>query len=253
MYLKLIACKVLQREIASLVCGCPNTIDVTMMKQGYHETPEILRKKLQEEIDRIDENEDPHTNDLDECRLDGILMGYGLCSNAVAGLRSKKYPIIIPRAHDCATLVMGSKETYRQYFDTYKGSYFYTSGWLELGAALGTEEEQLNRKRLEFMEKYEDEDTVEYLLEMEREMIKNYRCITYVEWPELADARMAGRAKEMADSRGWIYHHMEGKNTLLADLLNGNWDRERFLVLEPGETAAPSYDEQIIKGKQAEG
>ena len=70
MYLKLIACKVLQREVASLMYRCPNTIDVTMIKQGYHETPEILRKVLQEEIDRIDGNTDPHTNDLAECRLD---------------------------------------------------------------------------------------------------------------------------------------------------------------------------------------
>ncbi len=250
MYLKLIACKVLQREVASLMYRCPNTIDVTMIKQGYHETPEILRKVLQEEIDRIDGNTDPHTNDLTECRLDAILMGYGLCSNAVTGLRSKKYRIVVPRAHDCATLVMGSKEIYQQCFDTYKGSYFYTSGWLELGAALGTEEDHLRRKRQEFMAKYDDEDTVEYLLDMEREMVKNYSHITYVEWPELADRQTEQKAREMADSRGWAYHHMEGKNTLLADLLNGNWDEDRFLVIEPGQTAAPDYDGNIMKIKQ---
>ena len=246
-YFKLLACKVLQREIASIAYKCPNTIDVTMVKQWYHETPEILKKTLQEEIDRIDENTDPHTDNLERRDLDAILLGYGLCSNAVVGLKSKKYKIVIPRAHDCTTLVMGSKEAYQDYFNTYKGSYFYTRGWLELGAVLGNMEEKLERKRKEYMEKYEDEDTVEYLLDVDRQMLKNYSCITYVEWPELSEPLVEAKVKEVADERKWTYNHMVGNNSLLTDLLNGNWDEERFLVLEPGQTVAPSYDEMVVR------
>ena len=45
---------------------------------------------------------------------------------------------------------------------------------------------------------------------------------------------------------------MVGNNSLLTDLLNGNWDEERFLVLEPGQTVAPSYDEMVVRvGKES--
>lgn len=249
MYLKLIACKVLQREIASLIYNCPHTIDVTMMSQWYHETPVILKNMLQEEIDRIDAHTDPHTNNLEQRELDAILLGYGLCSNAIVGLKSSRYKIVVPRAHDCATLVMGSKERYQEYFDSCKGSYFYTRGWLELGSALESEEEKLERKREEYMEKYDDEDTVEYLLGVDREMLKNYSCITYVEWPKLAEAEAEARVREVAAQRGWTFNRMTGDPGLLYDFLNGNWDPERFLVLEPGEELSPSYDHEVMRKK----
>lgn len=247
MHLKLIACKVLQREIASLLYNCPHTIDVTTMSQWYHETPVILKNILQDEIDRIDAHEDPHTNNLEQRDLDAILLGYGLCSNAITGLKSSRYPLVIPRAHDCATLVMGSRERYQEYFNSCKGSYFYTRGWMELGPALESEEEQLERKRREYMEKYDDEDTVEYLIGIDRDMLKNYGCVTYVEWPRLADAESEKRGRELAERRGWKYHYMEGNDSLLYDFLNGNWDEERFLILEPGETLTPSYDENVMR------
>lgn len=250
MHLKLIACKVLQREIASILYNCPHTIDVTTMSQWYHETPVILKKALQEEIDRIDAHEDPHTNNLEQRDLDAILLGYGLCANAVEGLKSRRYKMVIPRAHDCATLVMGSRERYQEYFDSCKGSYFYTRGWMELGPALESEEEQLERKHREYMEKYDDEDTVEYLLGIDREMLKNYSCVTYVEWPRLADAESETRGRELAARKGWKYNYMEGSDSLLYDFLNGNWDEKRFLVLEPGESLAPSYDADVMRKKK---
>ena len=40
---------------------------------------------------------------------------------------------------------------------------------------------------------------------------------------------------------------MEGSDSLLYDFLNGNWDEERFLVLEPGEMPAPSYDGDVMR------
>lgn len=249
MYYKLIACSVLQREFALLASKSANTIDITTVRQQYHETPAILTQILQEEIDRIDANTDPHTNDLSRRDIDAILLGYGLCSNATLGLHSKKYKLVIPKAHDCATLVMGSKEAYQEYFETYEGSYFFTRGWYELGAFEGNDERRMTQLRQIYMEKYEDEDIVDELMEMELEMTKNYKYITYVEWPGLSDAESQQCAKDNCAARGWTYHHMIGSPCLLEDLLAGRWDPEKFLVLEPGQTAAASYDSQVIKAK----
>lgn len=250
MYLKLIACGVLQREFASLACRCPNTVDITTVRQQYHEVPANLTKVLQEEIDRIDNNTDPHTNDLTRRDLDAILLGYGLCSNALVGLKSKKYKLVIPRAHDCATLVMGSKEAYQNYFETFKGSYFYTRGWYELGVFELTDERRVQEIRRLYMEKYQDEEIVDELMDLELDMMKHYKYITYVNWPGLSDETSRAWAKDMCDEHGWTFNEMEGSSSLLEDMLWGNWDEEKFLVLQPGETLTPSYDEQVIRIKK---
>ena len=249
MYLKLIACSVLQREFASLAYRCPNTIDITNIRQQYHEVPSNLNKTLQQQIDLIDNNCDPHTNDLQRRDLDAILLGYGLCSNALVGLKSKKYRLVIPRAHDCATLVMGSKEAYQNYFETYKGSYFFTRGWYELGEFSSDDERRIEQTRAFYMEKYQDEEIVDELMELELDMMRNYSYITYVRWPELSDPESQAWAKRLAETRGWIYNEMEGSSSLLEDMLWGNWDPEKFLVLEPGETLVASNDSGVIKVK----
>ena len=54
-----------------------------------------------------------------------------LCNNGVAGLRTKRVSLIVPRTHDCITLLLGSKERYREYFDAHPGTYFHFTGWIE--------------------------------------------------------------------------------------------------------------------------
>lgn len=56
MYLKLLGCKILEREISSVVYNSKNAVDVTLIRQQYHETPKVLKQILQEEIDKIDAN-----------------------------------------------------------------------------------------------------------------------------------------------------------------------------------------------------
>lgn len=251
MHLKLIACGVLQREFALLAAKSANTIDITTIRQQYHETPTQLTQILQSEIDRIDNNTDPHTNDLSSHELDAIVLGYGLCSNAIVGLHSKKYKLVIPRAHDCATLVMGSKEAYQTYFETYKGSYFFTRGWYELGSASVNNGQRRERLRQYYLAKYEDEDVVEELLELEGEMTAHYQYITYVQWPGLSDEASIQCARENCAQRGWQFNLMTGSSCLLEDLLEGRWDPEKFLVLQPGQCAAASYNEQIIQARNS--
>jgi hypothetical protein len=97
------------------------------------------------------------------------------------------------------------------------------------------------------MEQYEDEDTVEYLMEIERAMLQNYHYMTYISWPGICNTYGEEMSKAIAKEKGWEYLTYEGSDSLLADFLNGNWNEEDFLVLQPGEEVQPSYDEKIIK------
>ena len=248
MRFKVIACKVLYREISLLSASSEHIIDVSYLRQGFHNTPQYLNELLQKEIDRIDAKEDvysyrPEEEDSTQ-DFDAVLLGYGLCSNAVAGLSSKRYKLVIPRAHDCATLLLGSKETYKNIFDGASGGiYWYSAGWNE--NATMPSRGRIERLRAEYEEKY-GEDNAEYLMEMEQNWMQEYKNCTFIDWPALNNARQIAFTKDCAEYLGWEFSQITGSDSLLRDFLAGNWDEERFLVAEPGQRVAQSYDAQIF-------
>ena len=245
-YFKMLACKIFQRELAQVIPSCPNVLDVTFMQQELHATPNLLREALQKEIDLIESGNDLHSNKKCFEKAEAILLGYGLCSNALVGIRSRRLPLVIPRAHDCITHFMGSKERYADYFEKVKGTFFYTKGWLDLGLDIGSAD--IERKRSERFDG--DEDTVEYLLEVDREMLRHYKYITYITWPGMPNESGTAAAKELAEKAGLELLQYEGSSRLMADLVNGNWNEEDFLILQPGQTLQPSYDNMVIKNME---
>ena len=85
----------------------------------------MLRKRVQEEIDKTEARHgqiEESNQVLRRIEYDAILLGYCLCSNGIVGLSSRKVPLIIPRGHDCITLLLGSREKYQEYFNTHRGS-----------------------------------------------------------------------------------------------------------------------------------
>jgi len=250
-FFKVLACKIFQRELSQVIPACPNALDITYMQQDLHIYPDQLRAALQREIDLVESGEDLHTNKRCFDKTEAILLAYGLCSNALAGIHSSRLPLVIPRAHDCITHFMGSKEKYAQYFEKIKGTFFYTKGWLDLGVDIG--QADMERKRAEYMEKFDgDEDTVEYLLEMDREMLRHYRYITYITWPGMPNESGIREAKKLAADSGLTLLEYAGENRLMKDFVDGNWNEEDFLILQPGETLQPSYDRMVIKGVKEE-
>ena len=237
----LISCELFRTELNYLLPDCPNELEITFPDRDLHVKPGLLRIALQKEIDRIEEAAAVPGAKVPEA----ILLLFGLCSNAVAGLHSRRIPLVIPRAHDCTTLLMGSKEAYQDYFSRVQGTYYFSHGWMEFGVT--SIEDNIARKRQEYMDKYEDdEDTVEYLVEMERSFLASYHCLTCIRWPGLPNEAMEREAKRIAGENGWDYLTYDGSETLMADLLAGNWDEDRFLVVPPGSAVQPSYDEGVV-------
>lgn len=243
MNLKVIACKVLYREISMISADLPNLIDVTYLRQGYHNTPDLLRATLQAEIDAIDSGTDPHTVDTENIQLDAILLAYGLCSNGVAGIKSKKYPIVVPRGHDCITLLLGSKEKYQHYFDTHRGVYWYTKGWIEQTVMPG--KERYESIYQEYVSKY-GEENAKYLIEMEQGWLGKYEWATFIDWPQFDNSEQIQYTKKCAEFLNWNFDVQPGDDTLLRDFLSGNWDDERFLIVPPGCKITPTHDDKII-------
>lgn len=249
---KLIACKLLNRELSLLTAESENFIDITWMRQELHNTPEKLKAALQAEIDSIEGGEDLHSSDYRDNKimyakkLDAILLGYGLCSNALIGLHSSKIPLVIPKGHDCTTLLMGSKEKYREYFDSIKGTSFISVGWADHGFERD-EDTDREKLRARYMEEYDDEEAVDFLMEMTENMMAHYTCLTSIFWKEFKNQRLEEMGRRRAEENGWEYLTCEGSSSLLRDLLEGRWDEDKFLVVMPGQTVMPSYDDNIIK------
>jgi len=249
MRLKIIACKVLYREISLLSATSANIIDVSYIRQGFHDTPQVLQALLQKEIGQLEAREDMYSYlpPDGEHEFDAILLGYGLCSNAVSGLRSKRYPLIIPRAHDCATLLLGAKETYKKHFDAASGGmYWYSAGWIE--NAVMPSRGRVERLRAEYEEKY-GEDNAEYLMEMEQNWLKEYNSCAFIDWPAMDNAAHIAFTKDCADYLGWKYTQLPGDDSLLRDFLSGKWDNDRFLVVPPGQAITQSYDDGVLRAE----
>ena len=109
----MIACAVLARECYHCAAKSRNLIDLKIVEQGLHDIgEEKMSSALQSEIDAADQE-----------NYEAILLAYGLCNNGVRNLRAD-IPIILPRAHDCITLLMGSNTGYLKYFNEHPGTFF---------------------------------------------------------------------------------------------------------------------------------
>ncbi|MFH1760623.1 MAG: DUF1638 domain-containing protein [bacterium] len=237
--LHVISCHVLWREICYYASISPNTFNFHFLKQGLHDTPDKLRKELQSVIDSLKED------------YSAVLIGYGLCSNGIAGIKPKKIKLVIMRAHDCITFLLGSKEKYKDYFDKHPGTYWYSPGWIETGSKSMPGRERREKLLQEYKEKY-GEDNAEYLMEVEQGWFKNYSNAAYVDLNVGDGERFREYTKRCADELSWAYDEISGNPRLLINFLNGNWEEENFLIVEPGHTVIATHDERIIEAKRIE-
>ncbi|NIA06568.1 MAG: DUF1638 domain-containing protein [Actinobacteria bacterium] len=236
MRLKVISCAVLEREFQLCASQSKNDIEVLLLEQGLHNTPDELRRRAQEAIDQTLQRD-----------FDAIIMGYGLCCRGTVGLWANETRLVVPRGHDCITFLLGSKEKYREYFDTHPGIYWYSTGWIK-------HNDQPSRSRYEkvlaeYTAKY-GEDNAKYLMETEQNWTSSYKLATYVDWnwPEAVQEREFTR--HCAQEMGWSYDELVGDKGLLQRLVDGDWQAEEVLVLEPGEKVAESFDENILRIEQ---
>ncbi len=223
MRLQFITCKVMQREAYFCAARSKNVVDIVLMEQGLHDEPEKLRREVQKALD--------NTCDIQGRPYDASLLGYGLCSNGIVGL-SAKIPIVAPRGHDCITLLLGSKDRYQEYFDSHRGVYWYSPGWIESGKQ--PSEERYEKMLKEYKEKYGD-DNAQYLMEVEQKWIKEYDWATYIDWGFVDSDEYKNYTKRCAEFLRWNYDELKGSPVLMQKLVDGHWHYSEFLVVKPGQ------------------
>ena len=207
--LLILACAVMEREILNFKNA---RTTLKFFDYGLHQTPEKMAQALQTEIDRASEKED----------YDGIVLGYGLCSNGIVGVHCKKEHLIIPRIHDCITLFLGSSEAYRKQSAEHPGTYYLTPGWIEKG-------ETPISKYHSYAQSH-GEETARWVL---HEELKHYTRVALINAGGNAIEHYREIARQNAEFLGIAYQEIPGSPLLFKELVCGPWEEE-FIVLERG-------------------
>ena len=232
----LVACHVLWRELCHHAALSAHTFTFDFLKQGLHNTPDLLREALQKAVDSAPEE------------AEAVLVGYGLCCNGIEGIVARGRPLVFMRGHDCITFLLGSRDRYREYVERRPGTYWYSAGWIETGFTPGPE--TADRTLRSYIEKY-GEDNAQYLMEMEQGWLRKYSHAVFVEQAFLKTPVYREYTERCARWLGWNCDVLEGNPGLLADFVEGNWSDEDYLVVEPGGVVAASHDERVIVNKEA--
>lgn len=242
MYLRVIACEIMVREVCHVVASAPHICDVDFLSQGFHDEVGLGRTKIQEAIDAAPER-----------RYDAILLGYGLCNNLIAGLQARDVPLVVPRAHDCITLLLGSKEEYARQFEAHPGTYYYSSGWIECRTRRGNmdicQTGGTTTLQYEAMVAKYGEDNAKFLIEAMGSWTQHYERGALIHYDFDAFLGLAERVQRICDEHGWQFEQLHGQIDLLRRFVHGDWDNEHFLVVPPGQVVQPSWNGGVVRAE----
>lgn len=243
--LLLVACRVFERELQVLARSARSELTIHFVEIAMHERPgAALRAVLQEEINAAPEED-----------FDAIGLAYGLCNRGLIGLRARGLPVVIPRAHDCLGILLGSTRRYLEQTQLEPGTYFQSSGWIEHlpadrtlrplaggpGLALAADRERLAARY--------GEEAAQYLIEEYARLTQHYKRLAFIATPVAGVEVRERTAAEIARQQGWKFERLEGDLGWLNRLVDGQWDEREFLRVPPFHCVTASYDERLIRAE----
>ena len=205
----IIACATVIEE---MIPQMPTGVTCETLDFGLHIRPEELKKSLQNAIY------------FSDGKADNIILGYGLCSQAVIGLQSKKSRLIVPKVDDCIAIFLGSTMAYRQQQGIEPGTYYLTKGWIVAGSTPFDEYGPMVKKY--------GETTARRIM---NQIIKNYKRLALINTGPSEIERYRRHTRDIAERFNLRYEEIPGSTALIRKMLHGPWD-EDFVIAPPGKT-----------------
>lgn len=206
---RVIACATVIEEMRPLL---PPDVTYEVLDFGLHLKPHDLRRVLQDKIDEAS----PTT--------DVVILGYGLCSMAVVGLKATTATVVVSRSDDCIAIFLGSCAAYKQQISQEPGTYYLTKGWIEAGDTPFSEHAALVKRYGEAK-----------ALRMMKLTLKNYTRLAFINTGNYELERYRDYTRRASEQFGLRYEEIEGSSALVQKMIAGPWDDE-FVVVAPGET-----------------
>jgi hypothetical protein len=236
---KLISCEVFMRMACLAVAKSPHIIDLDFTRLGAHEDPAALGEQLQSKIDEADGSGE----------YDAILLGYGLCGNSIAGLKARTLPLVIPRAHDCCTIFLGSKHKFLEHFSEKLSAQWSSVGYMErcddylrdtdTGKLMG-----LDKDYEELVEQF-GEENAKYVWETLHPVIDSDELI-FIDIPELSHLGSLESFRALADEKSNKLKIIEGDMRIITSLIYGDWHEDDYLLVQPGKQVKALYDQDKV-------
>ena len=205
--LKLIACPAVLGELAE---GATDGVDCRTMEAQLHLNPERLKEAIRAAVADADK---PGAT---------IVLGYGMCSNAVLGLKTEHATLVVPKVDDCVAMMLGSNEAFAAESEKERGSYFVAKAYLEECDTIMSEHEKLVEKRgRERAEK------------MMRLLLNHYTRIVLIDTGRYDLEPYRARVAGFAETFDLAVEEVPGTTRILDALVTGGWDGD-FVVAQPG-------------------
>jgi hypothetical protein len=205
--LKLIACPAVLGELAE---GATDGVDCQKLEAQLHLSPERLKEALRAAVAEADK---PGAT---------IVLGYGMCSNAVLGLKTEHATLVVPKVDDCIAMMLGSNEAFAAESQKAVGTYYVAKAYLEECDTIFSEHEKLIEKRgLERAEK------------MMRLLLAHYTRVVLIDTGRYDLEPLRAQVAAFAERFELAVEDMPGTTRILDALLEGGWGDD-FVVAPPG-------------------
>ena len=234
-----IACGVLAVDIKHVAEGLGMDISTNFLPGGLHNEPTKLRLKLQEAIDEA--------SDTGKCER--IAIGYGICGRGTVGIQARDIPLVMPKAHDCIALFLGSDKAYRKEFGRFPGTYYISAGWFEENVQPHYRKRSQRRRPRRSRAKAWigdrgvsfDELVTKYgqvhakaIMTFLNSWQSNYQRAVFIDTGVKQRNKYAEYSRAMAQEFGWHYEKLEGDLVLLNKILTAEETDDEVLVVPPG-------------------
>ncbi len=210
----MLACEVLREELLRIPANGP--VSFSFFSMGLHVAPDRLRAAIAVELERARE-------------VDRIVLGFGLCGNATAGLRSPHAPLVIPRVHDCIPLLTGAPADGGVAPLREPGTFYLSGGWMEGDRTLHAEHRRT-------VARFGEQKALRVL----HTILGAYRRFLFVRTDHPRRDLREQDAADLAVLVGLPLDLVGGNGGYLDALVNGPWDAARFVHVPRGELLGAS-------------
>lgn len=204
----MIACEMLRDELELAMEATGVHPETTWLDKGLHDTPDRLRKALQEQINSLD--------------CDTILLAMALCGGALDGITSPRAVLAVPRFDDCIRILLSLEPGMRNAADP--RSLYYTRQWMDSDGHIIQEQSR-------YVQRYGEKKARKIM----RLMLANYRSYRLVDTGAYDLTALEPQARREAAALELEFGTQPGAIRILEKLLRQEFDAE-FLVIRPGET-----------------
>lgn len=205
--LKLIACPAVLGELAD---GATDGVDCQKLEAQLHVRPERLKEALRAAVADVDK---PGAT---------IVLGYGMCSNAVLGLKTEHATLVVPRVDDCIAMMLGSNAAFAAQSEKACGTYYLAKAYLEECDSILSDHEKLIEKR-----------GLARAEQMMRLLLAHYTRVVLIDTGRYDLEPYRARVAEFAERFDLAVEDVPGTTRILDALVEGDWGDD-FVVAPPG-------------------